>query len=86
MDIIIALIGLVVCFCFVGYSYKNHMVMKKKIIEGNLRLYLPDFESCIIKQRDFFRMKNSGDDLCEPRSDILPINYFEGCNQFVKKM
>lgn len=83
METILILSGMVACVIIIIKAFENYSMLKKSYWDSKIRVYVPNYESEIVKNIDFFFMKNDGDNPCEPIDDIQPISYFDDCNYFL---
>lgn len=82
--LVVGIVGIIACIIIALYTFKSYKQLQNNlpIIYKNIFLYLDNVILC--KSNSFFRMVNSGEDLCQATDEIPYVDYFNGSSLFLE--
>lgn len=84
MELLMMVLGLIVCIGICIKAFVNYIALRDTYYEYRAKGYFNNIIEEILKPDEFFLMKNNGTNLCEPMNDIDFVDYISGCEVFLR--
>lgn len=85
IEYVICILGVVACVLVLIRTTRNYKMLNDKYNELQVSICLSNCQNGLFKTEDFFYMKNSGVNPCEPLESIEFVDYIGNCDIFMER-